>query len=89
MSSHRADFYVQIEPIWTRNGNLHSIQATRLTQRKPYRPLPGTVLVKLAVQVPDSAFEAFEPPVIVVPESLIVASALTAEVADANDEADE
>lgn len=46
--------------------------AVRMTTEKPRKPLPGTVVVKVRIQVPKAAFGPYEPEAIIqVPESLV------------------
>lgn len=83
MSSHDATFYVQIEPdFFGRSDNPHvrAIKAVAITQKRPERQRPGTVLTKLTVRVPDAAFLPLRPEaVVVVPEDM-TAAALPVEV---------
>ena len=49
-----AVFYVQLEPVWTVSGRLHSVKATRLWQRRPTQT-SGPV-ARLRLTLPESAF---------------------------------
>lgn len=67
-----ATFYAQVEPIWSYGDglakSLRGATVVRLTQTHPRQPIGGTVLVKLALRVPASAFLPLTPPATVVPE---------------------
>ena len=62
-----ATFYAQVEPEWstyiTSNGEraLRGAKVVTITQKKPTRPKGGTVLVKLTIRVPESAFMPLRP----------------------------
>lgn len=79
-----APFYAQVAPTfsqWSKDaaGNplLEAAKVTALTQGRPDRPKPGTVLVKLTLRMPGSAFLPLAPEaVIVIPPDLIAASPL-------------
>lgn len=66
-----ATFYAQIEPSFYRRyrqtdaPRLHSIQATRITQKRPAKPMPGCVVVKLTVRIPDAAFLPLAPEAVI------------------------
>jgi hypothetical protein len=88
--THDATFYVQltadIGQRWN-NGErvdyVSGIKAVALTQKRPERQRPGTVLVKLTVRVPDPAFLPLRPEaVIVVPEDMTVTAPLEVEAGD-------
>lgn len=77
MKTHNATFYVQVEPVWGWGSDppVVGAKAARLTQAKPNRPMPGTVLVKLTIQVPDASFKPLSPEaVVVIPEDMAVAN---------------
>lgn len=67
----RTSFYVQIEPEWYGHSRadgeraLRAIRAERITKKRPLQPLPGTVTIKLTVDVPDEAFYPLRPEAIV------------------------
>lgn len=72
-----ATFYAQVEPIWSsyipRDGerSLNGARVITITQAKPKRPKGGTVLVKLTLRLPASAFLPLRPEaIVVVPEAL-------------------
>lgn len=65
--------YAQIEPSWrygdrTLAKSLSGASVVRLTQTHPRQPIGGTVLVRLALRIPASAFLPLQPPALVVPE---------------------
>lgn len=77
MKAHDATFYVQVEPEWGwgQDPPVNRIKAAGVTQKKPTRPKPGTVLVKLTLRIPDNAFKPLRPEaVVVVPEDMTVAN---------------
>lgn len=71
-----ATFYVQLEPRWrswvdyqTKKRPLEGVAAVAVTQNKPNKPKSGSITVKLSINIPESAFEPFEPAVeITIPE---------------------
>jgi hypothetical protein len=55
----RATFWAQVEPrwwFWNTTTDLRSVSVRKVTQRKPRSPVPGCVLVKLTVKLPEEAF---------------------------------
>lgn len=78
MRNHDASFYVQLEPEFygfrdpdTGERKVAGVKAVNITQKRPSRPKPGTVVVKLTVRVPEAAFLPLQPEAIVtIPESL-------------------
>lgn len=80
-----AECYAQVEPIWGYGSaglarSLRGASVVRLTQSHPRQPIGGTVLVKLTVRLPRSAFLPLSPAPVVVPEG--VALPVLAEVAE-------
>lgn len=77
-----ATFYLQVEPDWssysdpmTGEPKLRGAKAKRITLQRPERPGGGTVLVKLTVRLPESAFRPLRPEAtIVIPESITLAT---------------
>lgn len=61
MSTIDATFYAQVEPVWSPGGSLMSARVARVGQKRPASPIGGTVLVKLTLRMPTSAFKALEP----------------------------
>lgn len=74
MTSHIAEVYLQLEAdTWQFRDteNVRSIKVVGYTQKRPTRPRPGSVVVKLEVQVPDAAFLPLRPAAkVVVPDEL-------------------
>lgn len=73
-----ATFYVQVEPDYvlgyrpSDTAPIRGARAVGLTQKRPQRQKPGSVLIKLTVRMPDAAFRALHPEaVITIPDSLI------------------
>lgn len=84
--THKATFYVQVQrkqyTQW-RNGKPVSASAIKMTQEKPTSTPKDTVTVKLTVELPDTAFEPFEPAVVVsVPTSKVQSAPLHVIVED-------
>lgn len=72
---HEVEMYVQIEredyPRYY-NGKVRTAVARRITAKKPADPLPGAIVVKLTVRIPDEAFQPLTPAAIIdVPLELI------------------
>lgn len=85
--AHDAAFYIQVRPEFLRafNGGqrLKAIKAVAMTQHRPARPQPGTVLVKLTLRIPDAAFMPLRPEaIVIVPENLTEAGAIEVEASD-------
>lgn len=80
--THDATFYVQLEPEWsgrrdpsTGERKLRGVKATRITQGRPERPMPGTVVIKLTTRIPDAAFLPLRPEAVIeIPTDLTVAN---------------
>lgn len=72
-----AEFYVHLQPDFSnyvQDGRraITGVRATRITQSRPSKPAPNTVLIRLTVRVPDAAFQPLEPQaVVVVPEEFV------------------
>lgn len=67
----RATTWLQIEPTYPTYGNTpNGAKVVRSTQKEPDYPLAGTVLVKLNVNVPVSAFEPLGVVNVDIPEEL-------------------
>jgi len=97
-------FYAQVRPEWAtwkfdvdEGGHpiLEGCKVQQITQKRPRRPAPGVVLVKLTLRIPASGFLPLRPEaIVVVPEGMTEAITVLAcdidpaeEVSD--DEADE
>ena len=54
-------FYVQVVPKynWYYKDRLDSVTPVRMTKEKPKTPVPGGVVVKMRLNVPDKVFEPF------------------------------
>lgn len=83
-----ATFYVQVEPKWGYSyagmePPLVGAKAVRMSQKKPGRPAPGTVMVKMTLRIPDAAFLPLRPEaVVVVPEDMVVTNPLEVSAED-------
>jgi hypothetical protein len=81
-STHDVIFYVQLEPEYGRyidpstgERSISGVKAVALTQKRPNRPKPGTISVKMQVRAPEAFFLPLRPAAIVVlPEDLSVLS---------------
>lgn len=56
----RSTFYVQFEATRNRAGAVTAVKAARISQGRPHEPLPGAVLTKLVVDVPEHVFQPLE-----------------------------
>jgi hypothetical protein len=87
-NSHDATVYLQLQADLYRSTvsggeTVRSIKAVAVTQKRPERQRPGTVLVKLTVRVPDAAFLPLRPEaVIVVPEDMAAAAPIEVEAGE-------
>ena len=97
MTSHDATFYVQVQPEFSRYHpagkppSVTGLKPVTMTQKAPSRPKGGTVLIKLILRIPDSAFHPLRPEaVIVIPEDMVQASpVIGVEVSDPREEPDD
>lgn len=82
----RATTYLQIEPEWHAwdIDRVVSAKVVRITQRPPKdNQLGGTVLVKIVVDIPESAFKPLVPEAVVtIPEGLALAKPIEVEADD-------
>lgn len=80
----RAATYLQIKADFWMTDRVRSAKIVRATQKAPGdMQIPGTVLVKITVDVPESAFLPLRPEaIVVIPESLTVAEPITVEADD-------
>ncbi len=73
-----ATFYAQVEPEWSTSTyagerQLVGAKVVTITQKRPTRPRGGTVLTKLTVRVPASAFLPLRPEaIVVIPDDMTV-----------------
>lgn len=83
-----ATFYAQVEPEWghaylDNDPPLRRVKVVRMTQSKPSRPIGGTVMVKLTLRIPESAFRPLRPEaVVVIPEDSTVVQPIEVEAVD-------
>lgn len=49
----KAHGFLQIIPERDSQGRTRSLKPERITQKYPYSPLPGAIVVKIAVDIPD------------------------------------
>ncbi|QDZ15799.1 hypothetical protein [Humibacter ginsenosidimutans] len=89
----KAIVYLQVQPeisgySWERD-TIASVKGAKVvgsTQNRSQRPKPGTVEVKLTVEIPKSAFLPLRPEaIVVVPESLTAPHPIEVEAEDANE----
>ena len=80
MSSHQATFYIQVAAdfySYAGEPKIRGVKAVEMTQNRPRKPKPGTVTIKLTVQVPDGALLPLRPQaVVVVPDDMVLANEL-------------
>jgi len=55
--------YIQVEPVWAyRDKNrLNGANVKRVTRKRPDSPIPGSVVVKLSLDIADAAFMPLQP----------------------------
>lgn len=53
----KASAWLQLVPTFNRHGKPSGMKVQAVTQKRPDRPYVGAVLVKLAVDIPASAFD--------------------------------
>ncbi|WP_217181431.1 hypothetical protein [Streptomyces sp. AC495_CC817] len=90
----RATVYLQVQPEYLRWMPDHSkpesvsgAKVVRSTQKRSAAPEPGTVEVKLTIELPKTAFTPLAPEaIVVIPESLTQPHPITVEAADANED---
>lgn len=83
MTAHTAEVFLQLEAdTWTLRDEetVRKIRVVGYTQKRPTRPKPGSVVVKLEIEVPDGAFLPLRPAAkVVVPESMTVTAPVEVE----------
>lgn len=91
MTSHpQATFYVQLEPeygwgIAGREAPIVGAKAVGITQKKPTKPKPGSVIVKLTVALPEAAFRPLQPEAVInIPDNLTQAAPVEVTAEDPN-----
>ena len=59
----RTEFYVQFEADYYGRDRqrVRRVRAKRLTTGRPSTPIPGSVVVKMTVEIPDEAFLPYQP----------------------------
>lgn len=91
MSNHvDATFYAQVEPEWSRYAShltgekeVTGAKVVSITQGRPQKQRPGTVLTKLTLRVPKAAFLPLRPEaIVVIPEDMTVAAPIEVEAVD-------
>jgi hypothetical protein len=93
----RATVYLQVQPEYkrwysaTNRDTADAIEGAKVvgsTQNKSQKPKPGTVEVKITVEIPKGAFLPLRPEaIVVVPESMTQPHPVEVEALDANEEA--
>ena len=48
--------YLQVVPAFGKNGEVKSIKAARVGADRPRVPLPGAIVCRLRIEIPDKAF---------------------------------
>lgn len=88
----KATVYLQVQPDYWNYADRDDIKSIRgakvvgSTQNKATKPKPGTVEVKLTIEVPKGAFLPLRPEaVVVIPESLTNPHPVVVEALDANE----
>lgn len=90
----RATVYLQVQPEYNRwSGDrskpesISGAKVVRSTQKRSASPEPGTVEVKLTIELPKTAFTPLAPEaIIVIPETLTTPHPISVEASDANEE---
>lgn len=93
----RATVYLQVQPEYTWRAKqsrkydepaaIEGAKVVGYTQNKAQKPKPGTVEVKITVELPKGAFLPLRPEaIVVIPETLTQPHPVTVEAADANEE---
>lgn len=92
----RAIVYLQVQPEYTWRAKqsrrfdepeaLEGAKIVGYTQNKAQKPKPGTVEVKVTVELPKGAFLPLRPEaIVVIPETLTTPHPVTVEAGDANE----
>lgn len=53
--------YLQLVPQFYSGGNVYRVTAQRVTTKKPSPPIPGALVVRLTLDVPDAAYLPLSP----------------------------
>jgi hypothetical protein len=85
-----ATVYLQLEPDWSYSGsNVIGAKVVRHSQKKPVRPVGGSVTVKMTIHVPRGAFLPLQPEaVIVIPENMTLTEPVHVEAQSPEEEID-
>lgn len=89
----RATVYLQVQPEYKRwiadrskPEAIDGAKVVRSTQKRSASPEPGTVEVKLTIELPKTAFTPLAPEaIVIVPDSLTTPHPIEVEAADANE----
>lgn len=89
----RATVYLQVQPEYNRwmgdrskPESIGGAKVVRSTQKRSAAPEPGTVEVKLTIELPKTAFTPLAPEaIVVIPDSLTTPHPIEVEAADANE----
>ncbi|PRB08594.1 hypothetical protein CQ047_11985 [Microbacterium sp. MYb72] len=93
----KATVYLQVQPeysYWAKQRReldtptaIDGAKVVGYTQNKAQKPKPGTVEVKITVELPKGAFLPLRPEaIVVIPETLTQPHPVTVEASDANEE---
>lgn len=93
---HSATFYVQLEPErghWedmnTGERAILGAKAVGITQSRPRKPRPGSVVIKLTVDLPEAAFLPLRPEAIItIPAEFTDSTPILVEALDPTDDED-
>lgn len=85
-----ATVYLQLKPDlhnWWKDGSdnpiLQGAKVIAMTQGRPEKPKPGTVLVKVTIRTPAGAFLPLSPEaIVVIPEAMTVTTPIEVEASD-------
>lgn len=86
--------YLQVEPELSPYGrgelavsDVRDAKVVNATQARPKKPKPGTIVVKVTLEVPKAAFLPLAPEaLVVIPESLTTPHPITVDATDPNEE---
>lgn len=80
----RAATYLQLKADFWADDKVRGAKVVRATQKPPMdSQMPGTVLVKITIEVPESAFLPLRPEaVVVIPEALTLGKPIEVEAED-------
>lgn len=89
-----ATAYLQVEPEWSGYmpdrddpSDVRGAKVVTATQKRSPKPRPGTVEVKVTIEIPRAAFVALHPEAtIVIPESFTIPHPVVVEAVNPNEE---